>query len=170
MLIKLAEEVWESIPEELINNLIDFMPRRVEALYQARGGLVVVRVAHARICVIFAHNCTTGNANGNKPFALIGDALIRLNVAHRSYTDGVGTSILAAAVSNDALAALGSRLGLDQSVTKNPCHKGEVPRVTLASTVEALLGAVWVDSGNQFDQVQSVLRALQVTEPFDGFS
>ena len=112
-----------------------------------------------------------GNAHGNKPLALIGDALIRLDVAHRSYIQGVGTGqsakVLDAAGANDSLAALGSRLGLDQSVTKNPCQKGEVPRVTLASTVEALIGAVWVDSGNQFDQVQSVLRALQVTEPFE---
>jgi len=30
-----------------------------------------------------------GNAKGNKSLALIGDALIRLDVAHRSYTEGV---------------------------------------------------------------------------------
>ncbi|KAL8396659.1 hypothetical protein RB594_003647 [Gaeumannomyces avenae] len=112
-----------------------------------------------------------GDVNGNESLALIGDALIRLDVAHRSYIEGVGpgqsTLVLSAAGANDSLAALRARFGLDRSVTKNPSQRGEVPRVTLASTVEALIGAVWVDSGNQFDQVQSVLRALQLTEPFE---
>lgn len=31
-----------------------------------------------------------GNAEGNKPLALIGDALIRLDVAARSYARGAG--------------------------------------------------------------------------------
>jgi transposase len=36
-LVEIAEELWESIPEEMINNLIDSMPRKVEALFQAQG-------------------------------------------------------------------------------------------------------------------------------------
>jgi ribonuclease-3 len=32
-----------------------------------------------------------GGVQGNKPLALIGDALIRLHVAVKSYTDGVRT-------------------------------------------------------------------------------
>ena len=78
---------------------------------------------------------------------------------------------LSKAGSNKNLEALGKRLGVDGSVTKNPCQKGGgVPRTTLASTVEALIGAVWADSESNFAQVQAVIRALGVTEPFEGSS
>jgi hypothetical protein len=33
-----VEEVWEAIPVEVCRNLIESMPRRVEALYKAKGG------------------------------------------------------------------------------------------------------------------------------------
>jgi dsRNA-specific ribonuclease len=77
---------------------------------------------------------------------------------------------LSNAGSNKNLEALAKRLGVDESVTKNPYQQGKVPRTTLASTVEALIGAVWADSGNNFAQVQAVIRALGVTEPFEGSS
>ena len=80
---------------------------------------------------------------------------------------GESAYIINTAGSNDSLEALARRLGMDGSVTKNPCQKGQVPRTTLASTVEALIGAVWVDSKNNFDLVQAVIRALGVTEPFE---
>lgn len=72
--------------------------------------------------------------------------------------------ILARAGANKSLEAAGRRLGLDKAVTGNPSQQGEVPRTTLASTVEALIGAVWKDSGNNFDQVQAAIRALGVFE------
>ena len=36
-LIQRAEEVWNDMEEELINNLIDSMPRRIAAVIKARG-------------------------------------------------------------------------------------------------------------------------------------
>ncbi|KAL8300796.1 hypothetical protein RB597_005700 [Gaeumannomyces tritici] len=37
LLIKKAEEVWEDILEELVNELVDSMPRRVQAVFDANG-------------------------------------------------------------------------------------------------------------------------------------
>ncbi|KAK3989422.1 ribonuclease III domain-containing protein [Cladorrhinum sp. PSN332] len=111
-----------------------------------------------------------GGVEGNKPLALIGDALIRLHVAVKSYTDGLGTGqsgkVLSEVGSNELLDTLGRRLALDKFVTKNPCQQGDVPRTTVASTVEALIGAVWIDTGNEFHQVQVVIQNLGITEPF----
>ncbi len=36
-LIQRAEEVWNDMEEELVNNLIDSMPRRIAAVIKARG-------------------------------------------------------------------------------------------------------------------------------------
>jgi ribonuclease-3 len=77
---------------------------------------------------------------------------------------------LSDAGSNKNLEALAKQSHIEGSVTKNPCQKGEAPRVTLASTVEALIGAVWVDSRSNFSQVQGVIRALGITEPFESGS
>ncbi|KAK3291751.1 ribonuclease III domain-containing protein [Chaetomium fimeti] len=108
--------------------------------------------------------------HGNKSLALVGDALIRLDVAGRSYAGGIGTAestiLLSEIGSNRSLEAHGRRLGLDKFVIKHPGQQGQdVPRETLASTVEALIGAVWIDSGQDFNQVQSVIGNLGIGNP-----
>jgi ribonuclease-3 len=74
--------------------------------------------------------------------------------------------VLAKDGSNASLESLGRRLGLESLVTKNPSQHGDVPRTTVASTVEALIGAVWIDTGNDFHQVQLVIQNLGITERF----
>lgn len=44
---------------------------------------------------------------------------------------------------------------------ENPSQAGQEPRTTLASTVEALIGAVWVDCNRNLTEVQHVIRLLQ---------
>ncbi|GAB1312303.1 RNase III domain-containing protein [Madurella fahalii] len=142
-----------------IQDLIRYHFRRPDLLYEA----TLAAGASMRKGI-------DGDVQGNKPLALIGDALIRLDVAVRSYDHGVKTAesghILAAAGSNQNLEALGRQLGIAGSITKNTAKNVEVPRTTLASTVEALIGAVWVDSENNFSQVQEAIEALGITEPF----
>jgi dsRNA-specific ribonuclease len=108
-----------------------------------------------------------------------------LHVAVKSYTDGLRTGtqdfrrresvqneagqsakVLSKVGSNESLDTLGRRLALDKFVTKNPSHQGDVPRTTVASTVEALVGAVWIDTGNDFHQVQLVIQNIGITESF----
>lgn len=47
-------------------------------------------------------------------------------------------------------------------ITPSPCQKGRVSRVTGASTVEALVGAVWVDSQRDLAQVHRVIHNLNI--------
>ncbi|KAK4148402.1 hypothetical protein C8A00DRAFT_19761, partial [Chaetomidium leptoderma] len=49
-------------------------------------------------------------------------------------------------------------------VVKNPCQGEVVSRTTMASTVEALVGAVWLDSGRNFEQVRAVMKRLGIID------
>jgi hypothetical protein len=37
LLIKTAQSVWEAIEQETINHLVDSMPRRIQAVLNAKG-------------------------------------------------------------------------------------------------------------------------------------
>lgn len=82
----------------------------------------------------------------------------------RALSEADESSFLLADIgSNKSLEAIAKQLDLDRFIIKNKSQKGaEASRVTLASTVEALIGAVWVDSRQDFNQVQSVIRNLGI--------
>lgn len=64
--------------------------------------------------------------------------------------------------SNNALKDLALKHGLDNYVVKNPCQQGEVPRTTLDSTVDAILGAMWTDSNSDIEEVKLVIEVLKI--------
>lgn len=45
----------------------------------------------------------------------------------------------------------------------NPGHCGPVSQGTLATTVEAILGAIYLDSDKDMDAVKSAMAALELT-------
>jgi ribonuclease-3 len=49
---------------------------------------------------------------------------------------------------------------LDKFVETNPAQKGKVSKGTRATTVEAIIGAVWVDSGKNASQVNRVMENM----------
>jgi ribonuclease-3 len=61
---------------------------------------------------------------------------------------------------NNWLAEVAQNWNLKNYVVENPCQQGEAPRELLASTVEAILGAVWLDSYRDFGKVQKVFKKL----------
>mgnify|MGYP003624081542 CR=1 len=61
---------------------------------------------------------------------------------------------------NKRLAEVAQNRNLKKYVIGNPCQQGEAPRELLASTVEAFLGAVWLDSYRDFGKVQKVFKKL----------
>ena len=64
------------------------------------------------------------------------------------YIPGTGNNIIAHRGSNVNLAITGRNHGLDGFVNKNPSQGNTVSNNTIAQTVEAILGAVWIDSKN----------------------
>jgi ribonuclease-3 len=61
---------------------------------------------------------------------------------------------------NEKLNQVALESGLVNWITKNPCQKGQVPQETAASTVEALVGAVYLDCGKDTSRVRKVLEAI----------
>ncbi|KAH8747758.1 ribonuclease III domain-containing protein [Diaporthe sp. PMI_573] len=113
-----------------------------------------------------------GNKQGNKGLALIGDALIRLAIVDQGYADGARTGessdIVKDRGSNMSLVRDAHKLDLGKFVIKNPSQGKSVSRSTLASTVEALVGAVWLDSVRDFERVRAVIKRLRIIDDGGG--
>ena len=71
---------------------------------------------------------------------------------------GMIQPVVSSVGSNANLDAIGRGHGLDQFVVTNPSSWGAVAPGTMASTVEAILGAVYLDGG--MDAVKLVMRTL----------
>ena len=73
-----------------------------------------------------------------------------------------GSNLVSNLASNNALSNVAAEKGLYKYIIKNPCQYGEVPPNTRAPTTEAIIGAVWYDSGKDVKQVQAVFSALNI--------
>jgi len=47
-------------------------------------------------------------------------------------------------------------------ILNNPCNEKSVPKTTLASSMEAIVGAVWIDSGRSLEDVRRVMQKLHI--------
>ena len=74
------------------------------------------------------------------------------------------TNILNNRASNNALATLGRSKGLDEHVIINPAQWGVVSNRTMATTVEALIGAVFLDSGLDINAVRAAMVNLGIMD------
>ncbi|KAK8125031.1 RNAse III [Apiospora kogelbergensis] len=106
-----------------------------------------------------------GDPRGNKRLALIGDALIRLELVDHWHTTGASPDttqkVISQKASNQNLEKIGRDAGLARYIILHPAQK-HVARTTLASAVEALVGAVWLDSSKDYATVRRVVRALNI--------
>lgn len=71
-------------------------------------------------------------------------------------------SIVQRIVNNTNLERVGRRIHIEDLVNKNPSMQGVVPPRTVSDTVEAILGAVYLDSGKDLDAVKLVMANLGV--------
>ncbi|KAH4303317.1 hypothetical protein HBH64_074150 [Parastagonospora nodorum] len=105
-----------------------------------------------------------GPVKGNKRLALVGDAVLRLAVLDEWFESGTSTAEGHGRVvevgTNERLAEVAENWNLKKYVIENPSQQGEAPKELLASTVEAILGAVWLDSYQDFGEVQRVFKKL----------
>ena len=62
--------------------------------------------------------------------------------------------------SNQNLNDRGHSMGIDQQVTKNPCQNGAVSKTAMASTLEAVMGAAWLDSGKDWPVTREIATRL----------
>ena len=119
---------------------------------------------------------------GNKRLALIGDALLCLSLVDEWFDEdksrgnrpcncsmavvfadfivGECERKVQSVASNEHLQRQGYRMGFQEVVFNNPSHDGEVPRTAMASTMEAVIGATWIDSGKDWKTVCSVAKII----------
>ena len=65
---------------------------------------------------------------------------------------------------NTKLKEVAEKTGFTAYIAKNPCQKGEVSQETGASTVEAVVGAVYLDSKEDMNTARKVLQAMDFYE------
>ncbi|TGO41115.1 hypothetical protein BHYA_0026g00210 [Botrytis hyacinthi] len=102
---------------------------------------------------------------GNRRLALIGDALIRLELVHTKYLEGAKLATSQRCVSKNAsnhnLGTIGQRNGLVDQMVLPDCQP-KPSEYTVATTVEALIGAIWLDSEQDFGLIGRAIRALHI--------
>ena len=118
----------------------------------------------------------------NKRLALLGDSVLHLALVDHWYPQGGTRSILKPGMiprpttadlhlgdsnnivqrigSNANLCIIGRQVGLESHIIVPASHFGAVSDKTVATTVEALLGAVFLDTDKNIDAVKSVMQAL----------
>lgn len=62
---------------------------------------------------------------------------------------------------NEKLKSVAQKWKLTTWLKENPCQVGQEPKTTLASTVEAIIGAVWYDCDRNIFEVQRLIKRLQ---------
>ena len=125
--------------------------------------------------------------NGNKRLALLGDAAMRLALLEHWYTTtgtargtspissdipriiliisiGDGQALLNRVGSNDNLQLIGRKAGLTMLITPNQSQPREIPIGTMSATVQAILGAVYVDAKNDSAHVAAINDIAPVTQ------
>lgn len=67
-----------------------------------------------------------------------------------------GTNLLRDGGCNAVLSGLATKHALEKYIV----HQGHLSQTVLASTIEAIIGAVWIDSGKDLAQVKHVVGVL----------
>lgn len=83
-----------------------------------------------------------------------------------NHEPGRGNNLVSTLGSNANLSDVARRVGLEDHIVVNPGHVGRVSDKTLATTVEAVLGAVYLDSGKGLDVVRLAMARLELTLQF----
>ncbi|KAG9522142.1 hypothetical protein KCU93_g7155, partial [Aureobasidium melanogenum] len=101
---------------------------------------------------------------GNKRLAIVGDTAMTLAIAGPWYekddTLGDWDSKRQRLLSNNNLARIARETGLVECMVVNPRNPVQASTKLAANLVEAVIGAVWVDSNESIHAVRQVMEAL----------
>ncbi|GKZ25750.1 hypothetical protein AbraIFM66951_002405 [Aspergillus brasiliensis] len=107
--------------------------------------------------------------DGHKDLALVGDAILRTILVLDGYGAGkcrdFTNRILSTKAGNAYITQAGRNLGLDKLVVVSPAQAGMVSDKVMASAVEAIIGAVYMDSNGSIESVRPVLTTLGLDWP-----
>ncbi|KAL2830324.1 ribonuclease III [Aspergillus cavernicola] len=107
--------------------------------------------------------------DGNKSLAQIGDTVLQLYLqlegrARRASRDHI-SEVTKKVAGNANLTQRGFALGIDAYIHNNPSQGSYISDKLMATTMEAILGAVFLDRGRDLAAVKPVIIALGLTWP-----
>lgn len=128
--------------------------------------------------------------DGNKRLAIVGDAVIRLHLVdlwyptgaskgswpaclntcstNRCLSKGDAQDLVSELASNNYFNEVSLRLGLDEYIINHPGSKDQFSPYTLATAFEAIIGAIWLDSGKSVEVIKKILdTTLQSPEAWN---
>ena len=79
-------------------------------------------------------------------------------------TDGLQLrqKIFSSIGTNSVLYQRGREQGLADMILNNPCNGKSVLKTRLASSMEAIIGVAWIDSGISLEDVRRVMEKLRI--------
>ncbi|OQD60918.1 hypothetical protein PENPOL_c019G06885 [Penicillium polonicum] len=108
------------------------------------------------------------NGDGNKRLSLIGDPILKLviGISGRNENNTIGeiSNMIQQRASNANLADQGFIHGIDKFIVKNP-SQSDITRNVMATTMQAIVGAVYVDCNHQIQPCADVMTALGLSWP-----
>lgn len=103
-------------------------------------------------------------SQSNQRLALLGDIVLKHVILDEWYPTGkpkgAGNALVSNIGSNSNLAAVASRIGLKNLIITNPGHCGPISQGMLATAMEAILGAIYLDCDKDMTSMKSVMSAL----------
>jgi len=159
---------------ERVEAIIGYHPQKPQEFYLWEA-LQVAGSGHTRIVGRSAYD-------GNKRLAIVGDTAMALALARPWYKkdETLGSSscrhrifhVLTAKgdwdsqrqrlLSNNNLARVAHESGLVDCMVVNPRNPVQASTKLAAALVEAIVGAVWIDSDESIDAVRQVMEALRL--------
>jgi ribonuclease-3 len=73
--------------------------------------------------------------------------------------------VVVSIVSNQNLAKICTDTGIAHYINRNHSQPGEQSRRTTSATIEAILAAVYLDSGKNIDEVRAAMTSLGLAAP-----
>ncbi|KUM65318.1 hypothetical protein ACN42_g1772 [Penicillium freii] len=108
------------------------------------------------------------NGDGNKDIALIGDPILKLVIGisgrNKNKTKGEISNMIQQRASKANLAKRGVIHGIGKFIVKNPCQS-DITRNVMATTMQAIVGAVYVDCNGKIPPCVTVMTALGLSWP-----
>ncbi|CAG8091517.1 unnamed protein product [Penicillium salamii] len=109
----------------------------------------------------------TKDPEGNKPGAALGDAQLKIVIIMDGLRSGHSIGHMAkrrdTLATNPKLTQIGDQLGLKPYIRPNPAQ-GFVPDSLVATTVQAIIGAVFLDSNKDFRRTSLLIVHMGILE------
>ncbi|OJJ68385.1 hypothetical protein ASPBRDRAFT_198822 [Aspergillus brasiliensis CBS 101740] len=126
---------------------------------------------HAMEALVAPGNYIPGFINrmsGNKDLAQLGESVLKMTLILDGYEAGKSRESIDQEIkanSKNHLTAVGFNLGLDAFVIVNPAQGRVVSTGVMAETIQALIGAVFIDSGHSVETVRPLVAKLGLGWP-----